>query len=232
VRARRDQVVMGAVAAAVLVAIVAFAAASGVKPQARPTPTPPPPAPRGDRPLFGGSLEPGVRYRTRAFVPALSFAVGDTEWIVDNTTLSDRLVLERRLRTGEPGGELDARSYLVFSHVEVAATELYGVMKRRPELDVGPRRPVLVAGVPGDRFDVTVHFSRRPRGAACRPLLLICTALAPNRYIADGARMRTTVLITDPDAFVIAVIGDTQRDLDKIEAPAADVLQTLEIGVR
>jgi hypothetical protein len=31
---------------------------------------------------------------------------------------------------------------------------------------------------------------------------------------------------------VIAVIGDTQRDLDKIEAPAADVLQTLEIGVR
>ena len=83
VGARREQVVLGTVAAAVLVAIVAFAAAgTGVRnQQATPTPTPQP-TPAADRDLFGGSLEPGVRYHTRAFIPALSFEVADTEWIV------------------------------------------------------------------------------------------------------------------------------------------------------
>jgi hypothetical protein len=91
---------------------------------------------------------------------------------------------------------------------------------------------VQIGGVPGNRFDVTVHFGRGGRRRACRPLLLICTALSPNRYIADRSKMRTTVLFTDPDALVIDVIGDTQRDLDQVEVPAAHVLRTLKIGVR
>ena len=80
------------VAAAVLVAIVAFAAAGGGVKHVAATPTPAPAEP-AERPLFGGSLMPRVRYRTRFFVPPLSFAVADTEWIAQGTTQPDRLLL-------------------------------------------------------------------------------------------------------------------------------------------
>jgi hypothetical protein len=243
VSARRQQLILGAVAAAILIAIVAFAGAGGVR-SPRPVPTPRP-SPSGERPLFGGSLEPGVRYRTRAFVPALSFAVGDTEWIVEDATQRDRLVLERRIRTQAPGSELPPRSYLAFSRVgvvvdprpgdraDVAVANLYAWMRRHPDLVVGPRSAATVGGVPGDRFHVAVRFSRpaRPAGA-CRPLLLVCTSITPDRYFEDGTRMTTIVLHTEPDPVVIDVVGLTQRDLDKVEAPAARVLGTLRIGVR
>jgi hypothetical protein len=244
VSARRDQIVLGAVAAAVLIAIVALAAAGGGVERATVTPTPAP-AERGDRPLFGGSLEPGVRYRTRAFIPALSFSVADTEWIVDDATQPDRLVLERRIRTRAPGSELPPRSYLAFSRISVvvdprpgdradlAVADLYAWMRRHPDLVVGPRTAATVGGVPGDRFHVAVRFSRPARAAgACRPLLLVCTSITPDRYFEDGTQMSTIVLRTEPDPVVIDVVGLTKRDLDAIDAPAARVLRTLRIGVR
>lgn len=227
-RARREQVVLGAAAAAVLVAIVAFAAAGGVKSSA-PVPTPPP-RPSGDRPLFGGSLDPGVRYRTRAFVPALSFAVADTEWIVNDASQPDRLLLVRRIRTGAPGGELPPRSYLSFSNARLPAAELRDAMKRHPNLVVGRATPVMVGGAPGESFHVGVHFTRPD--AACRTLLLVCSAIAPGRYLVEGTQMRTIVLVTEPSALVIDIIGATRRDLEKVEAPATQVLRTLRIGVR
>jgi hypothetical protein len=100
----RQQLIVGAVAAVVLVAIVAITAAGGggVK-QSTVTPTPAP-AERGPQPLFGGSLPPGVRYQTRFFVPALSFAVADGDWLAQGTTQPDRVLLVRRIRTGAPGG--------------------------------------------------------------------------------------------------------------------------------
>jgi hypothetical protein len=243
VSARRQQLVLGAVAGVIMIAIVAFAGAGGVKSQ-RPTPTPKL-TPNRERPLFGGSLEPGVRYRTRAFVPALSFAVGDTEWIVADATQPDRLVLQRRIRTRAPGSELPPRSYLAFSRVgmvvnprpgdqaDLAVADLYAWMKRHPDLVVGPRRAATVGGVPGDRFHVGVRFSRpaRPAGA-CRPLLLVCTSISPDRYFEDGTQMRTIVLRTEPDPLVIDIVGLTPRDLEKVEAPADRVLRTLRIGVR
>jgi hypothetical protein len=58
-----------------------------------------------------------------------------------------------------------------------------------------------------------------------------CTAIAPNRSLVNGMRMRTIVLRTEPDPVVIDVVGLTRRDLEKVEAPAARVLRTLRIGV-
>jgi hypothetical protein len=226
VSARRDQIVLGAVAAAVLVAIVAFAAAGGGVKRAAVTPTPAP-VERGDRPLFGGSLEPGERYRTRFFVPALSFAVADREWIAQGTTQPDRLLLVRRIRSGAPGGERDPRSYLSFSRSPVPAVRLPAAMRSDRRLLVGRLRPTLVAGVPAQAFDVGLRF--RDQATACRTLLLVCTTIPPGRYLTPGTQMRRIVVRTEPDAVVIDLIGATQRDLDEVEAPATAVLQTLRI---
>jgi hypothetical protein len=241
VRVRRDQIVLGAVAAAVLLAIVAFAASSGVKTEpAEPTPTA---VPSAERVLFGGSLEPRVRYRTRAFAPPLSFVVGDTEWLVENTTEADHLVIERRIRTGQPGSELPSRSSVVFSRiiqvfdpetgVRIYTDDLYRWFRRHPDLRVGPSQRVTVAGVRGERFDVAVDFTRPAHAAAaCRPALIVCTAIAPGRFFTDGTRMHTYVLprTANTPPLVIDIVGQTQRDLDKVEAPAAELLRTLRIG--
>jgi hypothetical protein len=240
-RVRRDQLVLGAVAAALLVAIVAFAATSGVKTEpGRPTPTA---TPGSERPLFGGSLEPRVRYRTRAFVPPLSFVVGDTEWLVEDATEPDRLVLERRNRTARPGSELPPRSSLSFSvltelvdprsgeHVQVDAADLRGWLARHPDLEVGPPQRVTVAGRAAESFHVAVRFRRPARSAAaCQALLMVCTLIAPERFYRDGTQMRTIVLLATAPPLVIDLVSQTQRDLEKLEAPAADVLQTLRIG--
>jgi hypothetical protein len=244
VDARREQVVLGAVAAAVLVAIVAFAASGGVKSET-PSPTPAPTAPPHERDLFGGSLEPDVRYHTRAFVPALSFEVGDTEWLARDTTSADSVLLERRIRTGQPGGEYPGRSWLSFSRLPVvydprrdrqvaAPAELYAWMRRHPDLRVGAQHQAMVAGVPGYSFTTHVRF-RRP--AVFAPVCILpdvpCTAIAPNRFLLNGARMRTIVLRTsDSDPLVIDAIGVAPRDLEALEEPAASVLRSLRIGVR
>jgi hypothetical protein len=234
---------VSAVAAAILVAIVAFAASGGVQSDTPPAPTPAPAPPR-ERPLFGGSLEPGVRYDSRAFVPKLSFVAADTEWLARDTTSADYLLLERRNRNGQPGGEYPGRSWLAFSRVPVvydpgrgsaiaAPADLYAWMRRHPDLEVGARGSAQVAHVPADTFTVRVRF-RRPAVFAptCIVLTNACTAIAPNRSLVNGAQMRTIVLRTEPDPVVIDVVGLTRRDLEKVEAPAARVLRTLRVGVR
>jgi hypothetical protein len=45
-------------------------------------------------PLFGGSLQPGQRYRTRSFQPALSFVVHDGDWLARETKSPTLVVLD------------------------------------------------------------------------------------------------------------------------------------------
>ena len=243
-RVRRDQLVLGAVAAALLVAIVAFAASSSsVRTDGTPTPTA---TPASDRDLFGGSLEPRVRYHTRALTPPLSFVVGDSEWLARDTTSADYLLIERRNRTGQPGGEYPGRAWLVFSRlptvyaprqrgaVTPAPADLYAWMRRHPDLQVGPRQDVVVAGIKGYVFSSRVRFGRLGEPtvfpAVCIRLDVPCSALAPNRALLEGSRMRTFVLEEpDPYPLVIDVIGLRGRDLDDLELPAGEVLRTLQI---
>jgi hypothetical protein len=240
VRVRRDLLVLGAAAAALLVAIVAFAASTTVKtPPSAPTPTA---TPASQRDLFGGSLEPRVRYRTYEFEPRLSFVPGDAEWLVVNASRADNLVLERRHRSGEPGGELPSRSALIFSRINevvdprsgdaIQVDDLYSWLEQHPDLDVSRAQPVTLAGLDGLRFDERVRFTRPARPASvCRSQLIDCTLIAPNRYYANGIRMHTIVLPLYRAPLVIDIVGRTQRDLDMVEAPAEEVLRTLEVEV-
>jgi hypothetical protein len=108
--------VLTAAAAAALALIVLLAVTAldtepldrGSRPAARPTPE--------GQDLFGGQLAPDVRYRTRAFVPALSFVVADDAWYVGETALPDALVLERRPHL-EPGKFARPFGFLAFDRI-------------------------------------------------------------------------------------------------------------------
>ena len=230
--------VLGAAAAAVLVAIVVVGAPGGVRTTENPEPTP-----AAGRPLFSGSLEAGVRYRTRSFIPPLSFVVSDRDWMAMDATRTDVLRLDRRIRSDAPGSELPSRSSLTFSRLtqvpelprrsaDLALVNVHAWLKNHRDLVVGRARPVTIAGIRGRSFPVAVHFSRPARAAgACRPLLIVCTSIAPDRYYPDGTRLRTIVLPLADGPFVIDLQGTSQRDLDEIEAPAAAILRSLRIDV-
>jgi hypothetical protein len=198
-RAPRGQLVVGAAAAALLLAIVALAASSsGVKgvPEV-PTPSP---TPAAERELFGGSLQPGLRYHTRAFIPQLSFVASDTEWMVDDATRSNILVIARRNRTGKPGGEFPPRSFVTFRRTHPGGPTLHQRFQRRRGLVVSPYEPVLIGGRTAESFTVTYP---------------------------SGSRRREIVL---GDGLVIGLLGASRRDLEKLEAPAAELLRTLRVG--
>ena len=118
---------LGLAAAAALLVIVALAAALSPGPivdEEHPAATP---TPEG-RDLFGGTLEPNVRYRTTEFLPRLSFEVTDDRWMAVDTTLSDELRLARVKRGGiPPGPEAPRIQQLVFLRVtEVADPSVRG----------------------------------------------------------------------------------------------------------
>jgi hypothetical protein len=206
------------------------------------------PTPEG-RPLFGGDIESGVRYRTREFVPALSFVVDDDEWHVVDTAERDVLILDHGEGFFEPEGERRPPAAIWFTRVlqvhdptvrglgasvAPAPADLHAWMSAHPDLRVGPERPVAVGGVPGSSFDVTVRF-RRPTHdlPACRRRhRVVCTALTPRMAFQDHTLLRVTVLRTEPEPLVIMLEHFTRAGLQDLEEAAAPVLDSLRIGVR
>jgi len=243
----RPRALVLAGAGALLALIVALAALGGLQPEPRVADRPPPPAPEG-RELFGGSLQPGVRYRTTDFVPALSFAVGDEDWFVEDSTGVDFLYLDRRNRSGEPGGEVAPVTALAFHRVSqvyeaggrglrgslaAAPADMHRWLARHPDVRVGPRRPATVAGVPGTVFEAEISFTRPAhRDPWCwQELREVCTALAPAFMFPDGSRLRTYVLPAGSEPLLITLLALPGGDLDDLEEPAARLLDTLRIGI-
>ena len=131
---------------------------------------------RGARPVrrhaAAGRALPHARLRPRALVRG-----GRTgDWQVGDTTQPDVLILDHGEGFFDPDGERRPPGGLWFTRVlqvydpavrglaasvAPAPADLYAWMRAHPDLRVGPPRPVTVAGVPGDRFDVEVRF-RRP----------------------------------------------------------------------
>lgn len=202
------------------------------------------PTPEG-RDLFGGTLEPGLRYRTTAFEPRLSFVVADERWMAIDTTLPDELRLARVTR-GEPDPNPPRIQQLIFLRVlEVADPTIRGFLRSQvaapadlqrwlrdhPDLRVGPARPTTVAGVPGERFAVEVEFDRPAHvDPWCeRYELVTCTYLAPGMNWPDGARAEMTILRTEPEPLVIVMGGMSQADVAAVEKAAAPLLASLRI---
>jgi hypothetical protein len=247
-RAPGPRLVLAVGAAAALLLVVVLAATAldprPVGPGERPTPAPTP----AERPLFGGTLEPGVRYRTSEFVPALSFIVGDDRWMAVDTTLVDELRLARVDR-GAPPPDAPRIQQLLFQRISEVVdpsvrsrqaaripvpADLPAWLREHPDLRVGPARPVTVANVPGERFDIRARFDEPAhRDPWCeRYAENTCTLLAPGLNPADGMHLRMTVLRTEPQPLVITLGAMSEADLAAVERVARPVLESLRIGVR
>jgi hypothetical protein len=249
VHAPKPRLVLAAAAAAALALIVLLALGAlntRVSDDERPATEPRPAA----RDLFGGEIEPGVRYRTRALVPTLTFEVADEQWQALDTTLPDVLVLDhgegyfdpvRGVRR-PPGGLWFTRVLEVYdpamrslpAGLAPAPADLHAWMSAHPDLRVGPSRPVSVAGVAGERFDVEVRF-RRPAhdDPRCRERFQVtCTALSPRMTFQDHTLLQVTVLPTGPEPLVIMLEHFTRAGLRDLEKAAAPVLESLRITRR
>jgi hypothetical protein len=237
---------LGLAAVATLALIVALAASAlntraPDDDDARPAVTP------EARDLFGGTLVPDERYRTRGFLPQLSFVVDDDSWMAVDTTLPDELVLARVTRGGiEPGPEAPPIQQLMFLRVRQVADpsvrglaasqiavpeDLHRWLREHPDLRVGPAQPVTVAGIRGERFDVVVRFDRPAHADPwCRRNRLAqCTYLAPGLSPPSGAHMSVAVLRTEPQPLLIIMAGLTAADVAAVERAAAPVLDSLTI---
>ena len=145
-----------AVAAAAAMALILLLAAGALNTRVtddeRPATEPTPEA----RDLFGGTLQPGVVYRTRAFVPTLTFEVADRDWQVGDTTQPDVLILDHGERFFDPvdgvrrppGGLWFTRVLEVYdpavrslaASLAPAPTDLHAWMRAHPDLRVGASR--------------------------------------------------------------------------------------------
>jgi hypothetical protein len=238
-----------AVAATAAMAILVLLAAGalntrvtddGERPVATPTPE--------GRDLFGGTLEPDVRYHTTAFEPRLSFVVADDRWSAVDTTLPDELRLARVTRGGPEADPPRIQQLMFLRVLEVADPAVRGFlrsqvaappdlqqwMRDHPDLRVGPARPVNVAGVPGERFAVRVEFDRPAHvDPWCeRHSQFTCTYLGPGMNWPDGSRAEITVLRVQPEPLVIVMGGMSQADVAAVERAAAPLLESLQITRR
>ena len=239
-----------AVAAATAMALILLLAAGALNTKVgedeRPADEPRPAA----RDLFGGTLTPGVVYRTRALVPTLEFEVADKAWHVSDSAQPDVLILDH----GEPffdpvagvrrppGGLWFTRILEVYdptvrsltASLAPAPADLHAWMRAHPDLRVGEARPVTVAGVPGERFDVEVRFRRPARSdPRCREQAQVtCTALTPRLSFQDRTLLQVTVLRTGSEPLVIMLEHFTRTGLRDLEEAAAPVLESLRITRR
>ncbi len=217
-----------------------------VHPAATPEPTPTVQPTLKGRELFGGSLENGVRYRTRAFVPTLSFVTNSPDWFVYDGTKQDTLALDLRKQVGSLQQEGPPIATLAFARIpkvydpsktfdkslEPAPAALYAWLRSHPDLRVGRATPVTVAGIRGQRFDAVARFDRPAHAdPQCQQRTLkACTFIAPNISFLNGARVQFTILPMDPDPLIIATISLDSRNLHKVQQTAGPLLKTLRIG--
>jgi hypothetical protein len=236
-------------AAAAAMALIVVLAVSGLDPQ---------PVDRGERPaarptpegrdLFGGQLVPDVRYRTRSFVPTLSFEVPDRFWYGAVTDSPDVVIFDRH-RDQKPGEFFRPLGGMRFDRISTvydpgvrgldasrvgAPADYIAWLRKHPDLRVSAPEPVQVANTPGQSVDVEVSFTRPAHGDPfCRNRFRVtCTLLAPTMSYSDGVRLRVIVLDTEPQPLIITIGGAGERALATVEKAAAPVLDSLRIGVR
>lgn len=209
------------------------------------TPKPPPPAKHSTlpgRPLFGGSLERGVRYRSRVMRPAISFVAGGLAWTATQAADADYVELVSGPAGYQP--KLDPPFYVlsfsrlakVFDPASGATvpmpTDVAGLLRRNPDLRSGAPRQVTVAGRPATQLDFTV--ARRParEDPVCRERFRIrCAALGPLWSVRAGAALRILLVRTgDRQPLLITVAATRANRFAHGVRGAQPVLDSLRIA--
>jgi hypothetical protein len=192
------------------------------------------------RPLFGGSLEAGARYRTRALVPPVSLRADGGQWFVPDATSPTTLVLQRREGVaGQGPGEKAPRRFLMLftlgsvtdpgtGDIIPAPDDLIGWLRSNPNLGVTAVTRTRLYGRPATR--VAFHIPQRPRLVQPNcpfgkvtvdtepPNVADCAAIAPSVTAPAGSAGYLIVpdgaepLIAGELALVPAEVGTIARE--------------------
>jgi hypothetical protein len=200
------------------------------------------PAGVNGQPLFSGSLQERVRYRTRELVPAVSFLATGAQWLADDTESPTDVVLSVGSRRFHPPrlhpalltvtlGRLpqvvDPRTNAVLP----APHDLVGWLRAHPDLRAGPPVRVQLAGRPASRVDFSVAAHPRREDPFCRRRFQVrCTQLAPNASVRARSAGRLFVVPARPDPLVVAVVSSDPRRLPALIRRSAPLLASLRIG--
>jgi hypothetical protein len=226
----------------VAVAAAAVAAAIVVLEPQRDAERPAGRPPSDVRPLFGGTLEAGVRYGSVALVPAVSFAVGDDRWLAQVTESADALVLRREAGRDAAGGVAPSRGYVMIGRPREVydpgsgrlvppPADVVGWLRAHPDIDAGRPRAAQLAGLDAQVLDLTFRFSKPVHEApACVPLQgTRCTELSPGEWHLDGAVQRLYVVESDPGPLLVSVEGFDRAAFADIEQAARPILRSLAV---
>ena len=239
----RPFLVAAALLAAVLVAVSTVDLAEDER-----TVRPPEPERLSGRPLFDGTIEPGVRYATRVLRPGLSFVVADESWAAGDTDRAEALNLWR-----DPPNSVPARGFLWFTTAgpvvdprtgrEVPPpANLFGWLRRHPDLRTDGTGTMSVGGVRARYLDTTAAFTaaaQRPTGKLAERCALAfsgldrrpipCTLLAKGFAMPRGLQTRWIVMPHRDRPLVITIEGYKRRAFDDVVRASAPVLKSLRI---
>jgi hypothetical protein len=192
--------------------------------------------------LFSGSLENGVRYRTRALVPAVSFQAAGAQWLADDAQSPTDLVLSVGARRFHPPRFQPPLLTVTFGRLPQvvdprtnaalpAPHDLVGWLRAHPDLRTRPPVRVQLGGRPASRMDFTVVARPLREDPFCRQRFQIrCTQLAPNASIRAGSAGRLFVVPARPDPLVVAVLSSDPRRLPALIHDSEPLLASLRIG--
>jgi hypothetical protein len=189
-------------------------------------------------PLFGGSLEPGQRYRTRRFQPALSFVVQDGDWfaretqsrtlvVLDGSTLPHRpmfLAFQRYRRVYDP----DRPGHGSASTLP-APRDFTAWLLKHPDLAASQPSPTRIAGIRGRQVDAVLTTGKPRHRHGLPECPEYCVALAPDAWFGQGWKVRFIVIESDREPVVITVEA-FPRDFARFTARVLRVLNSVRLA--
>jgi hypothetical protein len=202
------------------------------------------------RPLFGGSLEDGVRYRTRALVPPISLRAVGPYWFVYDATSPTTLVLQRRAGNAAAGQEKPPVTFLMFFTLgSVTAPDtgdlipvpedLIGWLRANPNLGVTKVTRTRLHGRPATR--VAFHIPQHPERIEPNcpfgkvtvdtepPSLAECAAIAPS-VTAPAGSAGYLIVPDGPEPLVVGELALVPSQLRQIVRDSKPVLDSVLIG--
>jgi hypothetical protein len=226
--------------AAVAVALAIFVLPWGAQ-HAPPEPAVQPPGVTG-QPLFGGTLEPGVRYASRHLVPTVSFVASGLPWMAGGT--QSPLLLQliasgkgfQMPKLNRPALSLSfARLPQVVDpktdNVLPAPKDLVGWLRAHPDLRAGTPARVTLAGRAATRLDFTVVAHPSREDPFCRSRFQFsCALLGPDASIKAGSAVRLFVVPGRPDPLLVSLISSDPSQLGRLIKGSESLLASLRIG--
>jgi hypothetical protein len=233
-----------AVAAVLAIFVLPWGAERAPEPAQRTTSLP-------GQPLFGGSLQDGVRYRTRALVPPISLRAVGPYWFVFDATSPTTLVLDRRVgEAGKGTGERPPLTYLMFftlgsviapdtGDIIPVPDDLIGWMRSNPNLGVTAVTRTQLYGRPATR--VAFRIPQRPTRVEpdCPfgkvtvdtepPSVAQCAAIAPSVTAPAGAA--GYLIVPDgPEPLVVGQLSRVPSKVGQIVRESKPVLDSVLLG--